>query len=82
MKKENLKIAINAIDAIVEDVKEFVKNKDYVIAKELDNCGGKGIDKVKIDNNIKEIYDKLKSNKQYLVEEIIKQNQRYQLMNL
>lgn len=67
---------IDLREASLKDFEKFCKNKDYVIAKELDNCGGKGIDKVKIDNNIKEIYDKLKSNKQYLVEEIIKQNKK------
>lgn len=62
-------------DSSIEEFKDFCKNKEYVIAKELDNCGGKGIDKIKIDNkNIKKIYETLKNNKQYLVEEIIVQN--------
>ena len=63
--------------ASVKEFEKFCKNKEYVIAKELDNCGGKGIDKVKIDiNNIKKIYDKLKENKQFLVEELIVQNKK------
>ena len=64
-------------EASIDDFKKFVSNKDYIIAKELDNCGGKGIDKIKVEKNkIKSIYDKLKNNKQYLVEEIIVQNKK------
>ena len=63
--------------ASVKEFEKFCKNKDYVIAKELDNCGGKGIDKVKIDIKIiNKIYDKLKENKQFLVEELIVQNKK------
>ena len=61
----------------INDFKEFVKNKDYVIAKELDNCGGKGIDKIKIvKKDIEKIYNDLINNKQYLVEEVLKQNKK------
>ena len=63
-------------ESSLEDFIKFCSNKEYIIAKELDNCGGKGIDKVKIDNNITEIYNRLKENKQYLVEELIKQNSK------
>lgn len=63
-------------ESSLEDFIKFCSNKEYIIAKELDNCGGKGIDKIKVDKNIKEIYDKLKDNKQYLVEEMIKQNSK------
>lgn len=59
----------------LEEFKVFIKNKDYIIAKEIDNCGGKGIDKIKIDiKNAKNIYEKLISNKQFLVEDMIVQN--------
>ena len=63
-------------ESSLEDFIKFCSNKEYIIAKELDNCGGKGIDKIKVDKNIKEIYDKLKDNKQYLVEELIVQNSK------
>ena len=60
-----------------EDFKNFLKNKEYVIAKELDNCGGHGIDKLKVDiKKYKELYTKLINKKQYLVEEIIVQNKK------
>lgn len=60
-----------------EDFKKFLKNKEYVIAKELDNCGGHGIDKLKVDiKKYKELYTKLINKKQYLVEEIIVQNKK------
>ena len=61
----------------LEEFEKFCKNKKYVIAKELDNCGGKGIDKVEITKSkIAEIYNTLKNNKQYLVEELIIQNKK------
>ena len=63
-------------ESSLEEFIKFCSNKEYIIAKELDNCGGKGIDKIKVDKNIKEIYDKLKDNKQYLVEELIVQNSK------
>lgn len=60
-----------------EEFKEYLKNKDYVIAKELDNCGGHGIDKIKVViKDYKNIYNKLKNNKQYLVEDLIIQNKK------
>lgn len=59
----------------LDEFKKFIKNKDYIIAKEIDNCGGKGIDKIKIDiKNAKRIYDELINNKQFLVEDMIVQN--------
>ena len=68
---------IDLREAKLEDFENFCKNKEYVIAKELDNCGGKGIDKVKIiKKDIKKIYNNLKNNKQYLVEELIIQNKK------
>ena len=68
------------IDLRIASLKEFnifLSNKEYIIAKELDNCGGKGIDKIKVNKkDAKKIYNSLKENKQYLVEEIIKQNNK------
>ena len=64
-------------EASLEDFENFTKNKKEIIAKELDNCGGKGIDKVTINKkDIKKIYNTLKNNKQYLVEEMIVQNSK------
>ena len=61
----------------LEEFEKFLDKKDYVIAKELDNCGGKGITKVKVDKkNAKKIRNELIKNKQYLVEEMIIQNKK------
>lgn len=65
---------IDLRNTTLNDFKSFLKNKDYVIAKELDNCGGKGISKVKVSKNIEKLRNELIDNKQYLVEEIIKQH--------
>lgn len=66
--------------ATLDEFKEFCKDKEYVIAKELDNCGGKGITNEST-KNIKELYNKLKENKQYLVEELIIQNKKISKLN-
>ncbi|MBO6195122.1 MAG: hexapeptide transferase [Bacilli bacterium] len=64
-------------ESSVEEFEKFCKNKEFIVAKELDNCGGKGIDKVIINKkDIKKIYDTLIINKQYLVEEAIIQNKK------
>ena len=61
----------------LEEFEKFLNKKEYVIAKELDNCGGKGITKVKVDKkNAKKIRNELIKNKQYLVEEMIIQNKK------
>lgn len=66
--------------ATLDEFKKFCKDKEYVIAKELDNSGGKGITKEST-KNIKELYNKLKENKQYLVEELIVQNKKISKLN-
>lgn len=66
--------------ATLGEFKKFCKDKEYVIAKELDNSGGKGITKEST-KNIKELYNKLKENKQYLVEELIVQNKKISKLN-
>ena len=66
--------------ATLDEFKEFCKDKEYVIAKELDNSGGKGITKEST-KNIKELYNKLKETKQYLVEEVIVQNKKIAKLN-
>lgn len=67
---------IDLRESSVEDFEKFLKNKKKVVAKELDNCGGKGIDVINVDKNYKKTYDKLISNRQYLVEEFIIQNKK------
>ncbi len=60
----------------INDFKSFIKNKDYIIAKELDNCGGKGISKINLKEykDIDKLYKELLNNKQYLIEDLIIQN--------
>lgn len=72
LKREWLDLRKSSLD----EFKNFCKNKDYIIAKEIDNCGGKGISKIKITNRLNDLYNKLITNKQYLVEECIKQNNK------
>jgi hypothetical protein len=58
-----------------KEFKQFCKGKKYVIAKEVDNCGGVGVSKEFIQDTNR-LYEKLKKNKQYLVEEVIVQNSK------
>ena len=58
----------------LEDFIKFTNNKDYIIAKELDNCGGHGISKIKVTKDMNIVYNELLEKKQYLIEEVIKQN--------
>ena len=58
-----------------KDFRQFCKGKKYVIAKEIDNCGGIGVSKEFVQDTNR-LYEKLKKNKQYLVEEVIVQNSK------
>ena len=58
-----------------KEFKQFCKGKKYVIAKEVDNCGGVGVSKEFIQDTNR-LYEKLRKNKQYLVEEVIVQNSK------
>ncbi len=67
--------------ASFKDFKEFISNKDKIIVKPINSCGGKGIevisldkDKLKNEYNILKIYNKIVKNEQFLVEEYIVQN--------
>lgn len=67
--------------ASFKDFKEFISNKDKIIVKPVNSCGGKGIevisldkDKLKNEYNILKIYNKIVKNEQFLVEEYIVQN--------
>ena len=39
-------------DASFKEFKEFIYNKDKIVCKPLDNCGGKGIEIIPIDKSI------------------------------
>jgi len=64
-----------------KDFKEFIKEKDKIIAKPLADCGGKGIEVISLDKNklkneynVLKIYNSLVKNEQFLVEEYIVQH--------
>lgn len=54
----------------------FVKSKKEVIVKPINESGGKGIEIIKLDkkNDFKKLYNKLIKNKQFLIEEVLKQH--------
>ena len=61
--------------ASLNDFIDFVKNKETFFAKKHNSFGGDGVEKINnINLNYREIYNKLIKNKQYLVEETIKQH--------
>ncbi len=73
---------IDLRSASIKDFEKFAKGKDVVIAKELDNSGGKGISKVELKKEeLSKIYESLKEKKQYLVEELILQNKKVNELN-
>ena len=54
---------IDLTKASAKDFEKFINDKEYVIAKEVDNCGGLGISKIKVkDYNSKILYNKLIEN--------------------
>lgn len=60
-----------------EQFKKFIKGKEKIIAKVVDSCGGKGISIYKVSEYKEEdLYNLLKENKQYLLEELIIQNKK------
>ena len=64
------------LDNNLEEFKTFLKGKKEIIVKPLDGEGGKGVEKVTVDSNIEELYQKLINNNQTLVEEVIKQHKQ------
>ena len=66
---------IDLSKATKKEFRQFCKGKKYVIAKEVDNCGGVGVSKEFIQDPNR-LYEKLKKNKQFLVEEVIVQNSK------
>lgn len=64
-----------------KEFKEFIMNKDKIVVKPLNSCGGKGIEVIKIDKiklkneyNILKIYNGIMKKEQFLVEEYIVQH--------
>ncbi len=62
------------LDNNYDTFKEFIKDKDYIMAKPLDGTCGKGVEKIKIDKkNSKKLYNRLVKDKHVVVEEVAKQ---------
>ena len=62
--------------ASLEDFEKFVKDKKIVMAKTIDLCCGKGIEKITCEENmdLSNLYMVLKNNKQFLIEEYVVQH--------
>lgn len=65
---------INLNEASLDEFIKFVEDKDKIIAKPNCGEGGKGIQLIKINKNIKKIYEDLKNDNICLVEEVISQH--------
>lgn len=68
-------------EATFKEFKEFIYNKDKIVCKPLDNCGGKGIEIIPIDKsifkneyNVLKLYNSIMKKEQFLLEEVIIQN--------
>ena len=65
-----------------EDFIKFCSNKKEIIVKPIDGCGGVGVELIKINkNNLKNIYNNLKSTNRLLVEEKIIQHKSLSKLN-
>ncbi len=63
------------LDNNFEDFKNFLKNKDKVVAKVADLDGGKGVEVINLENkDPQELYNNLISNNQLLIEEFVVQH--------
>lgn len=69
--------------ATEKDLKQFIKGKEYVFAKPNTDFGGHNIEKVKVKDikDIKKFKEKLLKNKQYLLEDAIKQSKEVDKIN-
>lgn len=64
-----------------KEFKEFIMNKERIVVKPINSCGGKGVEVIEIDKtklkneyNILKIYNSIMKKEQYLVEEYILQH--------
>lgn len=58
-----------------DGLKEFVQGKESVFAKEIDGCGGHGIEKLNDFSDIDTLYSRLMKNKQFLIEDTLIQHE-------
>lgn len=71
LKREWLYLNENSL----EDFKAFIKDKEIIIAKPLDQCCGRGIDIYSVnDYDAEALFNSLISQKAYLIEEVVKQH--------
>lgn len=68
-------------DYNLNEFKNFVKKHQEFIAKPRNGSCGKGIEKIKTNNNPNELYDYLKEKKLVVCEEVIKQNKEISKIN-
>lgn len=57
-----------------DDFKSFTSKHKEFIAKPIDGCGGKGIMKYEVDDNVEELFKVINILNQTLIEEVIKQH--------
>ncbi len=60
----------------IKQLEKFIKGKEYIIVKPVDGEGGQGVNKLKTNVDINELYKSLIKNKQLLIEEVIVQDKR------
>lgn len=65
----------------VSGLEAFVQGKSSVFAKVTDSCGGHGIEKLKDFHDIPGLYERLMANKQYLIEDALKQHEVLNTIN-
>ncbi len=72
---------IDLREASFKEFKEFISDKDKIVCKPIDKCGGKGIDIITIDKsklkneyNTLKIYNAIMKKEQYVLEEYIYQH--------
>lgn len=72
LKRNYLNLNTSSFESFIE----FVKGKEKIVVKPLDECGGKGVEVIKINKytSFNKLYKKLKNNKQFLIEEYIIQS--------
>lgn len=68
---------IDLRETSLQDFSKFIKNKKVVMAKTINLCCGKGIEKITYNSNInlEKMYYNLKENKQFLIEEYVSQHE-------
>lgn len=64
-----------------DGLRDFVQGKDSVFAKEIDGCGGHGIEKLKDFSDIDALYSRLMENRQFLIEDTLIQHEVLNTIN-